>query len=217
MPISFKCLRVGVRVCVNADARQPGIIFDSSLSHEGLLIILTIEQLDPQWKELLTQTLLTSEIWLVLFAKWLNSPESVISCGDIWALREHTVPKAGALALLQRTAAGRQTEKGAIRQQSRQEGGEREKGHKGGSSWSQVSWLRAVQQLQIIEIVFWYIKKGLFNNIFPVVFSYGEYICWGIPHNWGELGVHLRRLRQQCVFSETTGLIARILCVYLLF
>lgn len=135
---------VCVWVCVNADAREPGIIFDSSLSHEGLLIILTIEQLDPQWKELLTQTLLTSEIWLVLFAKWLNSPESVISCGDIWALREHTVPKAGALALLQRTAAGRQTERGAIRQQSRQEGGEREKGHRGGSSGSQVSWLRLI-------------------------------------------------------------------------
>lgn len=35
-------------------------------------------------------------------------------------LCEHTVPKAGALALLQRTAARTQTEKRAIRQQSRQ-------------------------------------------------------------------------------------------------
>lgn len=34
-------------MCV-ADAREPGIIFDSSLSHEGAPIILAMEQLDPQ-------------------------------------------------------------------------------------------------------------------------------------------------------------------------
>lgn len=65
-------LASSVCVCVNADAGGPGIIFDSSLSHEGVLIILAIEQLDPRWKQLLTLTLLTSEGWLVLFTKWLN-------------------------------------------------------------------------------------------------------------------------------------------------
>ena len=45
MPISFKC--VDVCVSANADAREPGIIFDSSLSHEGVLIIWTLEQFDP--------------------------------------------------------------------------------------------------------------------------------------------------------------------------
>lgn len=43
-------------------------------------------------------------------------------------LCEHTVPKAGALALLQRTAARKQTEKKAIQQPSRQE---EERGRKG--------------------------------------------------------------------------------------
>lgn len=49
------------------------------------------------------------------------TPKSVISSVDIWVWSEHTVPKAGALALLQRTAARRQREKGVIRQRSRQE------------------------------------------------------------------------------------------------
>lgn len=38
---------VCVCACVNADAGGSGIMFDSSLSHEGVLIILAIEQLDP--------------------------------------------------------------------------------------------------------------------------------------------------------------------------
>lgn len=37
MPISFKS--VDVCVWANADVREPGIIFDSSLSREGVLII----------------------------------------------------------------------------------------------------------------------------------------------------------------------------------
>lgn len=40
-------LASSVCMSVNADARGPGIIFDSSLSHEGDLIILAIEQPDP--------------------------------------------------------------------------------------------------------------------------------------------------------------------------
>lgn len=51
-------------VSLNADAGELGIIFDSSLSHEGDLIILALELLDPQWKQFLTLTLLTSNVWL---------------------------------------------------------------------------------------------------------------------------------------------------------
>lgn len=45
-------LALSVCVCetvsANADAREPGIIFDSSLSHEGVLIIPALEWLDPR-------------------------------------------------------------------------------------------------------------------------------------------------------------------------
>ncbi len=61
-------------------------------------------------------------------ANRLNSPESAFPVLTFEFLCEHTVPKAGALALLQRTAARTQTEKRAIRQQSRQE---EERGRKG--------------------------------------------------------------------------------------
>lgn len=60
-------------------------------------------------------------------------------------LCEHTVPKAGALALLQRTAARKQREKSdPAAKQTR--GGEREKGHREGSSGSKVSGQTVIRQ-----------------------------------------------------------------------
>lgn len=104
--------------------REPGIIFDSFLSHEGVLIILDMQQHYPR-RKLLTHTLFTSDVTKWLNFVWKNtrlrSFSELTESIDIWAWSEHTVPKAGALALLQRTAVRAQAEKEAVRQQSRRE------------------------------------------------------------------------------------------------
>ena len=104
--------------------QEVGIIIDSFLSHEGVLIILDMQQHYPG-RKLLTHTLFTSDVTKWLNFLWKNtrlcSFKEVTQSIDIWAWSEHTVPKAGALALLQRTAVRAQAEKQAVRQQSRKE------------------------------------------------------------------------------------------------
>lgn len=98
----------------------------TALSHEGVLIIPPIEQPDPWWHHFITPTLLTSQFQFPLLPRkpknfvhlqtWRDSvsesyPEFVLS---VWTFGYWVIirlPKAGALALLQRTVARAQAEK----------------------------------------------------------------------------------------------------------